>query len=150
MAKRDREPRAGIFSRSSDPDSGRGQTRRQVIAVGVFGFVSAVAGVTGIAPAWADKYPSWDDVKKAVKILHEANMVFGDLRTPNIMCVSTGTGRMRAMLVDFDWAGVHGRDRYPATMNSQLNEWAPGMVRDGVMLKDHDLGMLEKLLIHAS
>ncbi len=65
MAKRDREPRAGIFSRSSDPDSGRGQTRRQVIAVGVFGFVSAVAGVTGIAPAWADKYPSWDDVKKA-------------------------------------------------------------------------------------
>lgn len=63
MARREREPRAGVFARSLG--STQRSTRRQVIAVGVFGFVSAVAGVTGVAPAWADKYPSWDDVKRA-------------------------------------------------------------------------------------
>src|SRR5699024_8108208 len=57
--------RVGIFSRSLNGDSRSGTTRRQVISIGVFGFVSAVAGVAGVAPAWADKYPSWDDVKKA-------------------------------------------------------------------------------------
>ncbi|GAB2524340.1 M23 family metallopeptidase [Paramicrobacterium agarici] len=65
MSKRDREPRAGIFSRPHDGESRSGTTRRQVISIGVFGVVTAVAGLTGIAPAWADKYPSWDDVKRA-------------------------------------------------------------------------------------
>ena len=77
--------------------------------------------------------------------MHEADMVFGDLRPPNIMCIPTESGGMRAKLVDFDWVGVHGRDRYPATMNDQLEDWAPGMVRYGVMLKEHDLAMLERL-----
>ncbi|TBU40184.1 hypothetical protein BD309DRAFT_845730, partial [Dichomitus squalens] len=57
------------------------------------------------------------DVKMAVEALHEGYMVLGDLRTPNIICIPTGTGKMRAKLVDFDWADVHGRDRYPATRN---------------------------------
>jgi len=47
-----------------------------------------------------------EDVRRAVEILHEANLVFGDLRRPNIMIVDG-----RAKLVDFDWCGKDGVDR---------------------------------------
>ncbi|TBU41190.1 hypothetical protein BD309DRAFT_868775, partial [Dichomitus squalens] len=90
-------------------------------------------------------HPVWADVQKAIGALHEKDLVFGDLRLPNIMCVPTESGGMRAKLVDFDWAGIHGKDRYPTTMNAQLKDWAPGMDRYEIMLKDHDRQMLEKL-----
>ncbi|KAI0057575.1 hypothetical protein BV25DRAFT_1841569 [Artomyces pyxidatus] len=70
------------------------------------------------------------DVRKALDILHAEGPVFGDLRRNNIVTVPrpqisntpqaaadgrhakmpAGTG---AMLVDFDWAGKAGVDRYP-------------------------------------
>ena len=88
----------------------------------------------------------WDDVKTAIEILHEKNLVFGDLRQQNIMCVPTESGDgMRAKLVDFDWAGTDGKARYPTTMNAKLKDWAPGMGRYKIMQKSHDLAMLQKL-----
>ncbi|KAH9927657.1 uncharacterized protein B0H18DRAFT_283188 [Fomitopsis serialis] len=55
-------------------------------------------------------YSIYADVKTAINLLHDKNLVFGDLRSPNIMCVrrSDGDGsdeRWNAMLIDFDWAG---------------------------------------------
>ena len=46
-----------------------------------------------------------NDVKLAIETLHKADLVFGDLRTPNIMIVD-GRGK----LVDFDWCGREGQD----------------------------------------
>ena len=90
--------------------------------------------------------PVWDDVKTAIDILHEKDLVFGDLRLPKIMCVPTEFGdSMRAKLVGFDWAGTHGQDRYPTTMGAEFRQWAPGMHRYEVMLKRHDLAMLRRL-----
>ncbi|KAL4244178.1 hypothetical protein ABKN59_010944 [Abortiporus biennis] len=57
----------------------------------------------------------YDDVEKAIKILHKEEIVFGDLRSGNIMCVESqsqdATTEIHAKLIDFDWAGVHGKDR---------------------------------------
>ena len=87
----------------------------------------------------------FDDVEKALAILHDNDLVFGDLRPPNIICVLTESGEKRAKLVNFDWAWVHGWDRYPATMNAPSDEWAPGMGPNEVMMKKHDLAMFRKL-----
>ncbi|TBU21455.1 hypothetical protein BD311DRAFT_678300, partial [Dichomitus squalens] len=111
----------------------------------VMEFVSGKTAWNMIESCEQIPHPVWADVQKAIEALHEKDLVFGDLRLPNIMCVPTESGGMRAKLVDFDWAGIHGKDRYPTTMNAQLKDWAPGMDRYEIMLKDHDRQMLEKL-----
>ena len=80
-----------------------------------------------------------NDVKLAIETLHKADLVFGDLRTPNIMIVN-GRGK----LVDFDWCGRVGQDRYPRDLNDDI-KWPRGVERNGQMQKDHDLHMIEKI-----
>ncbi|KAH9027873.1 hypothetical protein EDB85DRAFT_2148231 [Lactarius pseudohatsudake] len=86
-----------------------------------------------------------DDVKSAVRVLHDAGIVFGDLRRPNIVIDTTGD-RDRALLVDFEWAGHDGKARYPALLNNtgQIT-WATGVKRHGIMRKEHDIEMIEYL-----
>jgi serine/threonine protein kinase len=79
------------------------------------------------------------DVERAIKILHDADLVFGDLRKPNIMIVN-GRGK----LVDFDWCGRGGQDRYPRDLNTQI-KWPSGVTLGGLMYKDHDLQMMTKI-----
>ncbi|KZT07892.1 uncharacterized protein LAESUDRAFT_650178 [Laetiporus sulphureus 93-53] len=84
----------------------------------------------------------YDDVKKAMSLLHAENIVFGDLRLPNIMLLPSG----RAMLVDFDWADADGKGRYSSMLNDSLvDHWAPGVQRRAIMTKEHDIFMLERL-----
>ncbi|KAH9039480.1 hypothetical protein EDB83DRAFT_2228374 [Lactarius deliciosus] len=86
-----------------------------------------------------------DDVKSAVRVLHDAGIVFGDLRRPNIVIDTTGE-RDRALLVDFEWAGQDGQARYPTLLNNtgQIT-WATGVKRHGIMRKEHDIEMIEYL-----
>ncbi|KAG8908621.1 hypothetical protein FRB99_004909 [Tulasnella sp. 403] len=87
------------------------------------------------------------DIQEAVSLLHRKNLVFGDLRSPNIVLCDRHTldGVERgAMLVDFDWAGTAGEQRYPLGLN-MMHGWPKGVKANGVSLKEHDLGMLEKL-----
>ncbi|KAI0249173.1 hypothetical protein BJV78DRAFT_1328610, partial [Lactifluus subvellereus] len=89
-----------------------------------------------------------DDIRGAVKLLHDNGFVFGDLRRPNVMVVSreTGTKRQGGMLVDFDWAGVDGEARYPPMINDSGEiRWARGIKAGGLIEKQHDLDMLELL-----
>jgi serine/threonine protein kinase len=80
-----------------------------------------------------------DDIKKAIETHHKEGLVFGDLRTPNIM-VTEG----RAKLVDFDWCGVNGAGKYPIDLNMDIR-WHEGVKRGGVMRKEHDEYMLSHL-----
>ena len=93
-------------------------------------------------------YDVYKDIKDAVTLLHSENLVFCDLRTPNIMVVPGGSGsdaRDRGMLIDFDWVGVHGIGRYPASLDDGLNDWeSSGVQRYGTVDKAHDLVMLTK------
>jgi len=81
----------------------------------------------------------FNQVKKAITVLHDNGLVLGDLRPPNIM-----VSEERAHLVDFDRCAV---GMYPASLNDVDQDigWHPDVERGGVMYKEHDLFMLEKL-----
>ena len=78
---------------------------------------------------------------QAVHLLHEQNIVFGDLWDPNILF---DTSKSCAVVVDFDWPGIHEVDRYPATLNPN-NSWPEDVMAYGLMLKTHDLWQLKRL-----
>ncbi|KAF8329867.1 hypothetical protein F5887DRAFT_1003612 [Amanita rubescens] len=82
------------------------------------------------------------EVDKAVHLLHENNIVFGDLRDPNIL-YDESVGRV--FLVDFDWSGRDGESRYPATLNLS-NAWAEEVSPNSIMRKAHDLWQLDRLV----
>ncbi|PPR07054.1 hypothetical protein CVT26_005255 [Gymnopilus dilepis] len=85
-------------------------------------------------------------VEEAVGLLHAQDIVFGDLRSNNVLYDVSG-GEGRAVLVDFDWAGKDGEARYPATLNHVVDDelWHPDVSPHCIMKKAHDLWHLEKL-----
>ncbi|KAI0042545.1 hypothetical protein FA95DRAFT_1598422 [Auriscalpium vulgare] len=97
------------------------------------------------------------DVKRAMKILHDARLVFGDLRRPNVMVVSRprradGEEDERAkktvleegaMLVDFDWAGDVGLVKYPVVISDDIRK--SGAQPWGPILFEHDEYMMSVL-----
>ncbi len=83
------------------------------------------------------------DVNRAIELLHESELVFGDLRPTNIM-VYKNHEKTRAMLVDFDWCGKHKNGRYPSSINPVI-KWPKG-VKDWALLdKTHDIYWLNML-----
>jgi hypothetical protein len=89
-----------------------------------------------------------EDIQLALKTLHDAGLVFGDVRRPNIMVAKAqnqhGNDEWHAQLVDFDWSGPVGTVTYPPTLNKDIR-WASGVQAAHVIEKQHDLDMLEKL-----
>lgn len=98
--------------------------------------------------AWTLLSPRFiESVRNAIRILHNANLVFGDLRRSNVMVLRDTSGTaVKAQLVDFDWCGKHLDARYPPRMNRSL-EWAPGMKPGGLMDRVHDEDMMDKLFL---
>ena len=88
-----------------------------------------------------------EEVEHAVSLLHDREIVFGDLRDGNILYIKSREGdatKGRVMLVDFDWAGSHGIDRYSATLNIH-GGWAEGVSPYGLMRKEHDRWQMARL-----
>jgi len=83
-----------------------------------------------------------ESVTAAVHLLHEHDLVFGDLRTPNILIGNDG----RVRIVDFDWCGRHRIDKYPFIIGNGV-DWAVGVGASSTMDKDHDLHMLNNLVL---
>jgi len=81
------------------------------------------------------------DIDRALNLLHENDLVFGDLREPNVLYLPEDGGRV--LLVDFDRAGRDGKDRYPACLKPDANL---GVVRGQIMEKAHDRENLERLM----
>lgn len=85
-------------------------------------------------------------VELAVRILHDQNLVFGDLRRPNIVIKEKENKELSALLIDFDWVGTADQARYPPSLNDSGEiAWADGVCAYGLMRKDHDLAMLHLL-----
>jgi RIO-like serine/threonine protein kinase len=80
-------------------------------------------------------------VRNILTLLHENDYVFGDLRGPNVMI----TKNDNVMFIDFDMVGKHGESTYPIMMSPWI-QWADGVVGLGVMMKEHDLEMLTRLV----
>lgn len=81
----------------------------------------------------------FNEVEKAIKVLHKNGLVFGDLRPPNVM-ISDG----RTHLVDFDWYAKDGMGRYPVSLNDVDRDigWHLDVKRGSVMYKQHNIFML--------
>jgi len=62
------------------------------------------------------------DVEKALTWLHAKDIVFGDLRGPNILY---DRSEDCAILIDFDWAGKK-HDRYSASLDVFI-DWPEGV-----------------------
>lgn len=80
-------------------------------------------------------------VKEALEILHSADLVSGDLRSPNILI----TAEEKVMIIDFDWCKKAGEGRYPASLNPEGIDWPEGVHPGSIMEKQHDLVMLDRL-----
>lgn len=92
------------------------------------------------------------DMKRALGRLHGAQLVYGDMRRPNILVVKRksqdGHGdEWRGLLVDFDWCGRNGEAKYPPTLNTGGEvKWAKGVEPAGQMTPKHDLDMLQMII----
>lgn len=89
----------------------------------------------------------FEDLESALKILHDKGLVFGDLRNTNVM-LTESDGIMKVKLIDFDWTGIEGEERYPASLNSKLItvELAPDVEKNGFMSRRHDAYALANLI----
>ena len=82
-----------------------------------------------------------EKVSEALKILHANDLVFGDLRLPNILVTSQGG----VQLVDFDWCGKVGEAEYPASINLVDIKWPMGVVPGDLLRLEHDEEMFQRL-----
>jgi len=84
-------------------------------------------------------------VEEAVKLLHDNDIVIGDLRDPNILYVaSKGEGEGCVVLVDLDWSAKDDVGRYTAALNTN-HAWCEDVHPYGIMRKFHDLWQLNRL-----
>ena len=87
-----------------------------------------------------------DKISDALKTLHESHLVFGDLRSPNILVTDQG----KVQLVDFDWCGKVGEGKYPADINREDIKWPEGVVPGGFLRFEHDDEMFRILKLGGS
>ncbi|KAL5500936.1 hypothetical protein ACEPAH_9323 [Sanghuangporus vaninii] len=90
----------------------------------------------------------FDDLEKALTIIHDKDVVFGDLRDTNVMITKSDV-EVEAKLIDFDWADEDGKGRYPALINTELideEELSPDVGPCKLMCKKHDKYALSKLI----
>ena len=81
-------------------------------------------------------------LRQAVTLIHDEGLVFGDLRGPN-MLVDFSQG---LQLIDLDWCGPEGSARYPSDINLSPDlKWHPEVMGAGIIKKEHDLYMFERL-----
>ena len=85
------------------------------------------------------------DVESGLEKLHRVNLVFGDLRRPNVLIVESEE-RLKGLLIDFDWVGLEDETWYPPLLNDSGEIlWADGVRPHVPMKKSHDLEMVTLL-----
>ena len=80
------------------------------------------------------------ELDRFLEVFGQANLVHGDLRPPNVHVIKDD----RVCILDFDWAGIHGKAKYPIAVNPE-ESWAEGVQVAQPMLKEHDTAMVDKL-----
>jgi len=101
-------------------------------------------GITANQAQKLDQLPPTflEDVQRILNHLHDNDLVFGDVRSANIMI----TRNNKVKFVDFDWAGKAGVSRYPILLSQEI-QWPDGIENGlAVMEKRHDLDMLMRLV----
>jgi serine/threonine protein kinase len=78
-------------------------------------------------------------VRRALLLLHSHGLVFGDLRSWNVMITKSD----EVKLIDFNWSGEEGQAKYPLLISPEI-AWPEGVRALAVMRREHDLEMLSK------
>lgn len=79
-------------------------------------------------------------LRQAIRRLHEADYVHGDLRQPNVLVTPDS-----AMLIDFDWCDKEGKARYPADiLLDAAHGWHEDVNYDAEIKKEHDAHMFKR------
>ena len=81
------------------------------------------------------------EVSKALDLLHDRGLIFGDLREPNALYLPEDGRHMS--LVDFDGVGRDGVDRYSTCLNPEAGL---GVARWQITEKSHDRENLERMM----
>ena len=92
------------------------------------------------------------DIGAAKAILHDSDLVHGDIRRPNVVYVpNNGGDSARAYLIDFDWSGKLLSAKYPAFLNEDV-VWPepPDNLVGQYIKKEHDNFMFNRLLLDTS
>ncbi|KAJ7857800.1 hypothetical protein B0H14DRAFT_2750393 [Mycena olivaceomarginata] len=76
-------------------------------------------------------------ISRGLEALHRADIVYGDLRRPNIMIRNEDQA---IVFIDFDWAGKVGQVRYPLHLAAAVREASEALEYD-LMDKGHDRNM---------
>jgi len=117
-------------------------------APALLGFEQLVQGWLLIVQEFVDAV-SWDEMvdkpvqslKAAVRALHAAGFVHGDLRGCNILVAASAVS-----LIDFEWAGLMGTAKYPYFMNHVDIQWPEGAGDGRLVTESHDLWWLNNLV----
>ena len=87
-----------------------------------------------------------NQVKECIARLHDCGYVHGDLRDNNILVADGNNGILtEAVVIDFDWAGRSGVDRYPLFMNHAAVQWPDGAADGEYLQKEHDIEWISRL-----
>ena len=87
-----------------------------------------------------------NQVKECIARLHDCGYVHGDLRDNNILVADGNSGILtEAVVIDFDWAGRSGVDRYPLFMNHAAVKWPDGAADGEYLQKEHDIEWISRL-----
>ena len=96
------------------------------------------------AESSADLVKNRDEMTEKIVMFHQNHYVHGDIRNTNVMVRKDGEAGF--MLVDFDWAGINGRVRYPSNINI-TGVTRPKDVYDGELITaEHDMEMVRYML----
>ncbi|GAQ92861.1 Protein kinase-like domain containing protein [Klebsormidium nitens] len=93
------------------------------------------------AVTWSDSMVKpIEQLTAAVRVMHDAGFVHGDLRSPNVLVQDE-----KVHLVDFEWAGKEGHVSYPLFMNRATEMWPEGATDGQFIRKTHDAEWVRRL-----
>ena len=136
----------GLLDGQTDVRSPESRVQGSTGARGLYNGPSRMVVMDYIEGTTMDKTPhppsdTQAQIERALKVLHDRQLIFGDLRAPNVMISGN-----KVYLIDFDWAGKVNEAYYPLHLSRNVT-W-PGDPRElelEPILVEHDLFMFKQL-----
>ena len=104
---------------------------------------SCLTAYINTCPTTDDKQKCKDSLTAMVRAMHDEGYCHGDLRGNNVI-VQLSHPLPKLFIIDFDWAGKIGEQRYPFFMNHEEIRWPEGAKDNELITPDQDLYWIEQ------